>query len=238
MTASGVVVFDMDGVLVDVTESYREAIRRTVQRFTGRLVGNEVIQTLKNQGGWNNDWRVSHRIIADLGVAADYDDVVAYFQSVFIDGGPDALINRERWVARPGVLESLNRRYRLAIFTGRLREEADYTLSRFAPALRFDPMICHDDVVRHKPEPEGLLKIAAAVPGLRLFYVGDTVDDMGSAQAAGVPFIGVASPSAPRYEEAAALFREGGAAGIIADINELEAMLERIERPAPAGPPA
>ena len=29
-------VFDMDGVLVDVTESYRETIVRTVEHFTGK----------------------------------------------------------------------------------------------------------------------------------------------------------------------------------------------------------
>ncbi len=31
-----VLVFDMDGVLVDVAESYREAIRQTVFNFTGQ----------------------------------------------------------------------------------------------------------------------------------------------------------------------------------------------------------
>ena len=30
-----ILVFDMDGVLVDVTESYRETIARTVAHFTG-----------------------------------------------------------------------------------------------------------------------------------------------------------------------------------------------------------
>ena len=30
-----VLVFDMDGVLVDVTDSYREAIAQTVEHFTG-----------------------------------------------------------------------------------------------------------------------------------------------------------------------------------------------------------
>ena len=29
------IVFDMDGVLVDVTESYRESIAQTVKHFTG-----------------------------------------------------------------------------------------------------------------------------------------------------------------------------------------------------------
>jgi phosphoglycolate phosphatase-like HAD superfamily hydrolase len=38
-----VIVFDMDGVLVDVTESYRETIRQTVQHFTGQEITRELI---------------------------------------------------------------------------------------------------------------------------------------------------------------------------------------------------
>ena len=37
MTAlTQMLVFDMDGVLVDVTESYRETVVKTVEHFTGR----------------------------------------------------------------------------------------------------------------------------------------------------------------------------------------------------------
>ena len=38
------IVFDMDGVLVDVTESYRESIAQTVKHFTGVEVTREQIQ--------------------------------------------------------------------------------------------------------------------------------------------------------------------------------------------------
>ena len=40
-------VFDMDGVLVDVTESYRETIQRTVEHFTGRRISRPEIQDWK-----------------------------------------------------------------------------------------------------------------------------------------------------------------------------------------------
>jgi len=36
MARSEVLVFDMDGVLVDVSDSYRETIIRTVAHFTGK----------------------------------------------------------------------------------------------------------------------------------------------------------------------------------------------------------
>ena len=67
----GVLVFDMDGVLVEVGESYREAIRQTVQHFTGELVSHDLIQDFKNQGGWNNDWLLSQRLITDRGIQVE-----------------------------------------------------------------------------------------------------------------------------------------------------------------------
>ncbi len=221
-----VIVFDMDGVLVDVSDSYREAICQTVFNFTGRQLSRADIQELKNQGGWNNDWEVSHHFIRRFGVEASYEEVVNYFQKIFFgEDGAEGLIRCERWVAQPGLLERLSARYQLAIFTGRIRAEVEFTLERFAAGLRFDPVVTTDDVARSKPAPDGLLLIAERTPGQDLWYVGDTVDDLRCACAAGVPFIGVAAPSNPRSAELAALLRQEGARAVLEDINQLEAVL-------------
>jgi len=122
----GTIIFDMDGVLVDVSESYREAIRETVHLYTGEWIEKELIQEYKNEGGWNNDWALSQRIILDRsGKDIPYDEVVRTFQTVFF-GTPlrEGLIMRERWIPRNGLLDGLKKNYRLCIFTGRLREEA------------------------------------------------------------------------------------------------------------------
>lgn len=218
-------VFDMDGVLVDVTASYRETIRQTVRYFTGRDVGNETIQDLKNLGGWNDDWAVAQRIVRDLGVEVDYDTVVARFQSTFLGDGEDGLMRREKWAARPGLLEGLGRRYRLAVFTGRPRREARMTLERFAPSLEFDPLVGAEDVRNGKPAPDGLLEIVAATGIKKIWYVGDTVDDARSARAAGVPFIGIASEGSPRLAELKSLFAAENAVAVLDDINQLESVL-------------
>jgi HAD superfamily phosphatase len=218
-------VFDMDGVLVDVTESYRETIRRTVRHFTGREISHEAIQERKNAGGWNNDWALSQRIISDFGVQVNYDDVVVRFQSIFFGEGADGLIRRETWIPQPGFLESLDGRYRLAIFTGRLREEAQVTLDRFARGVVFDPIVGHQDVEHEKPAPDGLLKIAAGADGGRLLYVGDSVDDARAATAAKVGFIGIASPSNPRREELKQLFAAENAVAVLENVNQLESVL-------------
>jgi HAD superfamily hydrolase (TIGR01548 family) len=220
-----VLVFDMDGVLVDVTESYREAIRQTVRCFTGREIGNDAIQDLKNAGGWNNDWALAHHVISGYGFAVDYETVVARFQEIFFGDGRSGLAFRERWVPQAGLLERLGRRFRLAIFTGRTREEARMTLDRFAPDVNFDPVIADEDVVNGKPAPDGLGKIAALTGLARIWYVGDTVDDARSAKAAGARFIGIASESNPRRAELQALFAAENAFAVLSDINQLEVVL-------------
>lgn len=221
----GVLVFDMDGVLLDVTESYRETIRQTVRYFTSQEIANERIQDLKNAGGWTNDWAVSHRVIEDLGFDVDYGTVVAQFQTIFLGQGDDGLMRRERWVARPGLLERLSQRYDFAVFTGRTRQEARMTLDRCAGGLTFNPVISADDVVNGKPAPDGLLEIVAATGERRMWYVGDTVDDARSAKAARVPFIGIAAPTTPRRAELLTLFAAEAAVAVLEDINQLEGVI-------------
>jgi len=220
-------IFDMDGVLVDVTESYREAIARTVEHFTGCRPAAAAIQHYKNQGGWNDDWKLSHHLVTEAGVAAPFADVKAHFQSVFHGDGTDGLILREQWVARPGMLERLTGSFRFALFTGRPKWEAELTLRRFAPEIEFSPIIGMDEVQRPKPDPEGLQQILAASPGATAYYVGDTVDDARCARAAGARFIGIAAPANPLYVDLVFLFQEQGAYAVVDDINYLEEVIDR-----------
>ena len=61
-----VLIFDMDGVLIDVSNSYRETIQRTVRVYLEACLGfkglpkglvtEEDISLFKSAGGFNNDW--------------------------------------------------------------------------------------------------------------------------------------------------------------------------------------
>jgi len=214
-------VFDMDGVLVDVTESYRETIAQTVAHFTGAKPTHTAIQEWKNQGGFNDDWKLSHQMVAKAGVDVPYETVKAHFQGLFLGNDGGGLMLRERWVAKPGLLEQLNQQFRFALFTGRPKAEAQLTLNRFAPELVFDPIVGMHEVTNHKPAPDGLLQILKDNCDCQVVYVGDTVDDARSARAAKVQFIGIAAPSNPLYIDLVFLFHEENAYAIVDDINYL-----------------
>jgi HAD superfamily phosphatase len=220
--AERLLVFDMDGVLVDVTESYRETIQQTVEHFAGVRPTRAHIQDIKNQGGWNDDWSLSHKLIGDAGATVEFQQVVDYFQGIFHGDGTNGLILRERWLGGNGLFDRLSARCGLAVFTGRLRWEAEVTLRRFVPHVRFDPVIGMEEVRNLKPAPDGLILIREMNPEAELYYVGDSVDDARCARAAGVPFIGIASPSSPRHDELVCLHRAERAIAVLNDINGLE----------------
>ena len=69
-------IFDMDGVLIDVSRSYRETIQRTVhiyletclgfERGKRRIVTKEDISLFKSVGGFNNDWDLTSGLLLYL----------------------------------------------------------------------------------------------------------------------------------------------------------------------------
>ncbi|WP_137283869.1 TIGR01548 family HAD-type hydrolase [Halorussus salinisoli] len=54
------VVLDIDGVLVDVADSYRRAIVESIARVYGDTIEKEAIQSFKDAGGFNNDWELTY----------------------------------------------------------------------------------------------------------------------------------------------------------------------------------
>jgi HAD superfamily phosphatase len=65
------IIFDIDGVLIDVTKSYNEAIKNTIQFVVGNmtkknnlkdLVTNKIILKFRQSGGFNNDIDTSYAI--------------------------------------------------------------------------------------------------------------------------------------------------------------------------------
>ena len=54
------VFLDIDGVLIDVADSYRRAIVESIDRVHGDTIEYDDIQLFKNAGGFNNDWELTY----------------------------------------------------------------------------------------------------------------------------------------------------------------------------------
>ena len=83
------VVFDIDGVLVDVADSYRRAVVETAERLHGETVPKPALQALKDAGGFNNDWELTDAVCLYVlaGRAGYAADVQGYADAIAERGG-------------------------------------------------------------------------------------------------------------------------------------------------------
>lgn len=219
------VVFDMDGVLVDVRESFHRTILQTVRHFTGRRVRRAEIQEWKNRSGYNDDWKLTTDWIRSLGDRASYDEVKRQFEGFYWGQKGKGNVTRERWLLARGRLRRWARRVELAIFTGRSRRELQHTLERFGVERYFPKTVTMDDVKRPKPYPEGLLRILDGGDPSAALYLGDNIDDALAAQRCRMNFVAVLPHSSQSHRLCAARLRRAGARIILDNVNELEKWL-------------
>lgn len=228
------VLFDMDGVLVDVSGSYRRAIEETVLHFTGRQIRANTVQRYKNHGGFNDDWALTHAIITDSGMTVSFSRVVGEFQRRYRGESWDGFIRDEVPLVEETTLNLLTSGGRvLGIVTGRPEAEARWTLEQLGWTRYFPLLVAREKHERRgKPDPYplqlalGILNAAGMVlrPD-RAVYIGDSVDDMQAARAAGMWAIGIAPPFLER-EAHGQLLLERGAHVVTHQPNRLPSLLD------------
>lgn len=185
------IVFDMDGVLIDASKSYRVAVQKTFNHFSKKEVTTEEISATKKLGGLNNDWDLTEFLLKKYGFNVKYDDIVEIFQGFYTQ-----LADIEEILINKNFLEKLSENFHLAIFTGRLEKEAYFTLDKHKITKYFYPIITLEDVgmSNQKPDCRGLDIIKEKIITDKIYYLGDTVDDMVCAETAKVSGIGVLPP--------------------------------------------
>jgi HAD superfamily hydrolase (TIGR01548 family) len=221
------IIFDVDGVLVDVHGSFHRTTLETVRFFTGKGVTRKELHRWKNRSGFNDDWKLSTAWVRSLGGKAEYDEVKSKFMELYWGANGKGHVEGEKWLLPRGSLRRLASRADLALFTGRVRKETDYTLDRCRVREFFRHIVTVEDVKCPKPDPEGLLKILNGREPATAIYLGDNVDDALSAQAAGVPFVGILPRNVHGRRERRALLTKFGARAILSDVRELETWLKR-----------
>lgn len=216
-------LFDLDGVLADVSGSYRAAIIRTARSF-GVEITRADICAIKQAGGANNDWDLTTGILRQRGVRCERPDVIDRFQRFYLgQQGEPGLREHERLIPDHATLSDLSQRFKLGIVTGRPRAEAEWFLERAGVRGLFPTLVCMEDAPA-KPSPEPVRLAIARLGVASAWMVGDTPDDMVAARHAGVLPIGVTAPGDDSVATGDAM-RRAGAAAVLNRVSQIGEMI-------------
>ena len=237
------VLFDMDGTLVDESQSYREAIRLTAEFLLKEPVSQGEIDDIKRRPGFNNDWDatwtlVGRRLHGSVIPASDADRssqafrrLTDVFQTYYLGdrlwseiSGREApfvwdspLMDRETPLVSIETWDAL-RPVLLGIATSRPRIEALMALRQHGLDHVFEPefVVAVEDAPAEKPDPAPLLELIRRLGCERPVYVGDTINDTLAALAAGMPIIAIGTERFDDAVERRVAYRLGGVDEIVA----------------------
>jgi phosphoglycolate phosphatase len=173
------VVFDLDGTVVDSTRALLEAheaawasvgLQRPPEEAILELIGLPLVDTMRT-----------------LGPEQDPEAMAEAYSRAYVKIAP----RYERLF--DGMAELLARPFRAAVATGKSQRGAERVVNQLGLGDRFEIVLGGDSVPRPKPNPDLLHAImtATATEKEELVMIGDTTYDLEMAHAAGVKAIGV-----------------------------------------------
>lgn len=220
-----ILIFDVDGVLVDVRETYWRSGIETIHSLTGKKPTWAEFHEWKRMPGNNDDWTMVSRWATALGVPTSYEQAREAFSPFYWgrNGQPGNVLKEKLLVTRQ-LIERWAARRELNLFTGRTRQEFAWTFDKWPAARSFRTVITMDDA-KKKPDPQGLRIILAGRDPRTALYLGDNIDDALAASAAQMPFMAILSKRDFDYRERAKRFRELGALRLLERARDLDRWL-------------
>ncbi len=217
-----IVGFDMDGTLLDTSGDLAAAVNHALTSAGRAPLPVEAIRPMIGGGA-------RHMLAQGMAATGGCDDAeLDRLHRVLLDHYeanmtaltapyPHALAMLDDLAAR-GVT--------LAVVTNKLERYATQVLAALGLTERFACLIGGDTMGpgRGKPAPDPILEMIARCGGGRAAFVGDSVYDVGAAQAAGVPVVGCSFGFLDRP------VAELGADATIDGFDELVPTLERLGR--------
>jgi phosphoglycolate phosphatase len=193
------IVFDLDGTLVDSRQDLADSANAMLARYGAAQLPDDLIVTMVGDGAPT----LVRRVCAAAGLPSVPNDALESFLAHY-----DArLLNHTR--PYPGIrelLESVAKRATLAVLTNKPGAPSRQILEGTGLVTFFQYIVAGDGRWGRKPSPRGLhwLMTQAAVTSATTLLVGDSIVDLQTARAAGVPIClaryGFGFDSIPRHQ--------------------------------------
>tara|TARA_B100001109_G_scaffold218542_1_gene188711 strand:- start:62 stop:859 length:798 start_codon:yes stop_codon:yes gene_type:complete len=194
----GLILFDIDGVIRSVENSYRLSLKKTVYKFTGWEPSYIDIDSAKNEGIWNNDWDLSLELIKrcikkehlNLKIPSR-EEIIKCFEEFYFgaDSSKDSsnwsgFIKNEELLVDKNFFDLLKSNGIIWGFvSGAEPASAKFVLEERL-GLKSPPLISMGDAP-DKPNPQGFINLSKKLLGDKLgpsnipiAYVGDTIADV------------------------------------------------------------
>ncbi len=210
------IIFDLDDTVVDTSKSFAKVVEKLVENYTGIPLKEGELSALKAEGGYNDDWIATQELIFRRGYEADIEDIVLTAIPMY----KEIAMDKEELICDLAVLESLRKRHRIFVVTGRCRVEYDPVWASRLDSV-FDQIYCMGDRPHLQAKPSGdYLEACMKENNLTdAIYIGNSVDDVAAAHSIKIEAFGVSTTLSAEQLTAS------GASRVLESVDELKELL-------------
>jgi len=189
--ALSAVLFDLDGTLLDTVADIALALNRTLLEYGCRAMAESDVRRMIGRGSPI----LIERAAAAQGRAIDGAAQAAMLERFFHHYGELEELNEDSAQPYPGAAAALRTLHdsglSTAVVTNKQHRFADALLRRLNLRSWVDVVIGGDTCPRRKPDPQPLFFACESlqVPPAEALMVGDSVNDVQAARAAGIPIV-------------------------------------------------
>lgn len=186
-----VLLFDLDGTLLDTAGDITLALNRTLAQFGWAPAAQAEVRRMIGRGSP----MLIQRTAAAQGRELDEATQTAMVERFFYHYGSLQELDEFDAQPYPGVAESLRILHgaglRTAVVTNKQQRFASGLLERLGLASWIDLVVGGDSCERRKPDPQPLLFACESlgVPTSRALMVGDSINDVQAARGARIPIV-------------------------------------------------
>lgn len=175
-------VFDLDGTLVDSSTDLADAGNALLERYGRPALPSAQIVAMVGDGARE----LVRRLLAAAGLEASLDEALAQFLECYDDR---LLATTRPYDGMVSTLDQLAPQTRLAVLTNKPQAATNRLLEGLGLRQYFSDVIGGDTPYGRKPDPAGLFALLARadVPTEDALLVGDSMNDLLVAEAAGIP---------------------------------------------------
>jgi phosphoglycolate phosphatase len=177
-----IIVFDLDGTLIDSARDISESVSELVESYGAPPLPMSDVVTMVGDGAP----MLVKRALRQAGLTTSSDEALARYVEIY----DRRLMNHT--APYDGIAETLAvvlRRGPLAVLTNKPLGPSIGILEALGLRGFFTRVIGGDSEYGRKPDPAGLLALQALAPGDQLVMIGDSPADWHVAQAVNVPFV-------------------------------------------------
>ena len=177
------VIFDFDGTLADTLPICFHSFQKVFETFDKRKLTSQQVEEMFGPSEIG--------IIQQQLVHPAKEDAIERFYQIYSEYHQELVLENKEIIDLLLLLQSLH--IKIGIFTGKARRSLDISLQALNMEGMFDVIVTGDDVVKPKPDPEGLLKAVSLlnVDKTDAVFIGDSDADIIAGKKAGVTTIGV-----------------------------------------------